>query len=189
MDKKSLRKNYFIDKSFQAGFILKFCAIVIVSSLIIAGLTFVFSQGSTTVAIENTKVQVRQTQDFIFPIVTRILLIVSIFSAFSVGAVSLFVSHKISGPLFRIKREVDILCQGDFKRDFNLRGDDQLQELAKSLNLMSKYLRNNQNQLKSKMSELKSYLEKKKYVINAQDKEPVSLIVEEIVAELEKIKS
>ncbi|MBU0469822.1 MAG: hypothetical protein KKD07_09285 [Candidatus Omnitrophica bacterium] len=189
MDKRTLRKNYFIDRSFQAGFILKFCAIVIISSLFIAGLTFVFSRGSTTVAIENTKVQVKQTQDFIFPIVARVLLIVSIFSAASVGAVSLFVSHKISGPLFRIKREVDVLCEGDLKRDFNLRGDDQLQELAKSLNVMSKYLRKNHNLLKSRMSDLKAYLEKKKYVLSAEDKEPVSLIVEEISAELDKIKS
>ena len=38
MTQQYRRKNYFIDKSFQAKFILLFCSVVIISSVLVIGL-------------------------------------------------------------------------------------------------------------------------------------------------------
>ena len=72
------RKHYFIDKEFQTKFILRFCGVVVVSSLLIGILIFLLSQNSTTVAIENTQVRVKTTADFILPVLVQTIIVVSI---------------------------------------------------------------------------------------------------------------
>jgi nitrogen fixation/metabolism regulation signal transduction histidine kinase len=177
---RNKRRQYFIDKDFQTKFILKFCAIVIISSLLIGGLIFLFSQNSTTVAIENTKVVVKRTADFILPVMIGTLLIVALFSALVVTAMTLLASHKIAGPLYRLKQEIDILKEADLTRSFNIRAKDQLQALAKSLNDMSDSLRKKHTELKKKCSTLISYLKEKNFRIQPEQKEEFSKMLQDI---------
>ena len=161
MEKQShyKRRVFFIDKNFQTKFVLKFCAIVFVSSFIVATLLLFLSRNSTTVTIENTKVLVKSTSDFIFPIVIQTILVVLIFSSLAVVIVTIFTSHKIAGPLYRLKKEIDVLAEADFRRNFSIRGTDQLQELSKSLTNMCNSLRTKHIQLKEKIEEFKKYIE------------------------------
>ena len=154
------RRHYFIDKSFQAKFILKFCLIVILSSLLIGVTMFYVLRNSTTVAIEDTRVTAKRTADFILPMMMGILLIVATLSALVVSILTLLISHKISGPLYRLKREIDILKDGDFRRNFSIRTRDQLQELSRSLNNMCRALRDKQTELKKRVAAARSSLEK-----------------------------
>ena len=91
------RRNYFIDKNFQSKFIIKFCIIVIISSLAVGVSIFYLSQNFTTVAIENAHVIVKKTSDFMLPIVAETLALVTLFSAIAVIILTLFTSHKIAG--------------------------------------------------------------------------------------------
>jgi len=177
---QSKRKQHFIDKSFQSKFILKFCAIVIISSLLIGGLMFLLSQDSTTVAIENTQVVVKRTADFILPIMVGTLLIVTLFSAATMIVITLLTSHKIAGPLYRLKQEIDTLKDADLTRNFNIRAKDQLQALAKSLNDMSDSLRSKHRDLKNKCSVLITYLKNKDFRIQPEQKEEFSKMLQEI---------
>ncbi|MFC1515017.1 hypothetical protein ACFL5X_03860 [Candidatus Omnitrophota bacterium] len=186
---KYSRRHYFIDKQFQTNFILKFCLIVLVSSVLIGALVLLLSKGSTTVAIENTKVQVKTTSDFILPILLQTIAVVSLFSAFAVGFLSLVSSHKISGPLFRLKREIDILKDGDLGRNFNIRASDQLQALSKSLSEMSVNMRRRYVEVKDKCKDLKGMLEEKKYSLSAEDKAQVAKILAEIDITLKRFKT
>ena len=121
---------------------------------------FYVSRDSTTVAIEDTKVMAKRTADFILPLMMGILLIVATLSALVVSILTLLISHKISGPLYRLKREIDILKDGDFRRNFSIRTRDQLQELSKSLNNMCQALRDKQAELKKGVAAARSSLEK-----------------------------
>ncbi|MDD2689520.1 MAG: hypothetical protein PHT41_05180 [Candidatus Omnitrophica bacterium] len=148
------RKKYFIEKSFQSKFILKFCLIVIAATFIVGLLLFLFSSGSTTVAIENTKVVVKNTADFILPIILTTLILVTIFSAVSVSLLCLFVSHKIAGPLYRLNSEITKFGEGKLGVNFSIRTGDQLKELANSLENMAASLRGKIGMLKDKCNEL-----------------------------------
>ena len=153
------RRNYFIDKSFQAKFIIKFCMIVTISSLLIGALLFFLSRHLTTVAIENAQVIVKSTSDFMLPIIIETILLVTIFAALAVIALTLFASHKIAGPLYRLKREIDLFKNGDLKANFTTRKSDQLQDLAGSLFDMGKVFNNRHSELKGKLIEVKRSLE------------------------------
>ncbi|MEM7816571.1 MAG: methyl-accepting chemotaxis protein [Candidatus Aenigmatarchaeota archaeon] len=157
---KNQRRNYFIEKSFQTKFILKFCLVVLVSFFIVGVLLFFLLQNSTTVVIENTKVKVKTTADFILPILIQTLIVVSIFSAILVSLITLFVSHKIAGPLYRLKREIKKLESGDLNADFRIRSTDQLQDLASALKDMRETLVNNLVKIKQNYETLSEALNK-----------------------------
>ena len=159
MSQKNKRRNYFIDKSFQRNFILKFCAITILASAIIGAILFLLSRGSTTVAIENTNVTVKTTADFILPLIIQTLILVTIFSAISVCWLTLFVSHKIAGPLYRLRREIEKLEKGNLDLDLNIRAGDQVENLAVSLSRMADSLKEKVESLKSEFSGIKHSLD------------------------------
>ncbi len=176
----NLRRQYFIDKSFQARFILKFCSVVIISSIVITGAVFFLTQGSTTVAIENTKVMVKRTADFILPLLLLTVIVASVVTAAVTAVLTLLASHKIAGPLFRIVREVGGVAEGDLRRNFSIRSKDQLQELAKRLEAMCASLRSHQAELKVKCQSLAACVKEAGANIPADQKEKIARLLDEI---------
>lgn len=156
--KKTRRRNYFIDKKFQTKFIVKFCIILLGTSLLIGALFIYFADNSTTVAIENTKVVVKRTSDFMMPIMIQTLIIVTMSSAVSVIILTLFTSHKIAGPLYRIKKEIDVLKEGDLTSVFRIRSKDQLKSLVNSISDLADVWRGKHSLLKEKVSDIKQIL-------------------------------
>lgn len=183
------RRNYFIDKNFQTKFMLKFGSIIVLSSLLILGGILFFSSNSNTVAIEDTRVTVERTSAFILPIVAINLTVVVFFSGLGVLVLTLLVSHKISGPLFRLRREVNLLQHADFRRDFNIRGNDQLQEFAKSLNAMCSSLKGKHLGLKDSFSSLNQFLRDRNFRIAAKDADQLSALLNHLQAELDNFKT
>lgn len=127
------RRNYFIDKGFQTQFMISFCFIVIVATLVVSLLAVILTRGSTTVVIENTRVFAKGTSAFLRPLMIRVFVLVTIFSSLAVIILTLFVSHRIAGPLFSINRQVQKLIEGDLTVRFHLRTNDQIQTLAVAL--------------------------------------------------------
>lgn len=130
------RRIYFIEKQFQTRFILKFCAIVAIGGLLTIGIIYLLAMQSTTVSFINSRVVVRTTADFILPILIQTVVIVMIIVSLATIVVTLFVSHKIAGPLYRFKKVIKALEEGDFSEDFRIRLHDQLQDLAGAFNNM-----------------------------------------------------
>lgn len=130
------RRNYFIEKGFQARFILRFCALVALGGLLIVILLYLFGRHSTTVSIINSRVAVRSTSDFLLPILIQTIAIVFVLMGLGTIAITLFVSHMIAGPLFRFKKVLKSLEDGDFNCEFRIRHTDQLKDLASALNAM-----------------------------------------------------
>jgi methyl-accepting chemotaxis protein len=177
---RNKRRKYIVDPKFQKDFILRFTGVVVIASLAIGLAIIFFLRDSTTVAIENTKVVVKGTSDFILPVVTTTLLIVTFVSAFAVFGITLLASNRIAGPLFRLKKEIDSLKSGDLTGAFNVREKDELKDLAKSLGSMCSTLRQKHSELKTKSDSLKNYLKDKNFNLSGQDWPAFSKKLEEI---------
>lgn len=124
------RRNYFIDKSFQTKFILKFCSLNILASLLTAVLIYFLNRKTQTVAFENLELVVKSTADFIFPILLQTLVIVSLFIGIATLVVILVTSHKIAGPLYRLTLELKKIKTGDLSSPIHIRTHDQLQKVV-----------------------------------------------------------
>ena len=133
---KNRRKNYFIDKGFQSRFIIKFCMLVILTSVLTGVLMYAFNQGSTTVAFDNLRVVVKTTADFIMPMILVILAVVTLLISISTILVTLFTSHHISGPLYKLMMELEKIKSGDLRNPIRIRAKDNLQKVANEFDEM-----------------------------------------------------
>ncbi len=187
---KNRRKNYFIDKSFQFKFIIKFCIIIILTSLIIGGLIYYLNQNTTTVAFENLKVVVKTTADFLLPITLQILLIVTILASLVAIGLTLFTSHKIAGPLFRLTQELNKMKNGDFSSKINIRAKDQLQKVIGEFNELRVSVNKSVEKIKTNWDEIKSPLNKYIDNINNSDEKKKSYeCVRQIESEIKRFKT
>ncbi len=130
------RKIRIVRMGFQRNFILKFCAIMILSSLIIAAIVYVLSASSVTTVFENSRLTIKSTADFILP-----LLIISSLVAIVIGGIitiilTLFISHRIAGPLYRLEHDIKEVGNGNLSVVIHVRKKDELKDLVGFLNQM-----------------------------------------------------
>jgi methyl-accepting chemotaxis protein len=104
-------------------------------------------------------VVVRTTADFILPLLVQTVVIVSVLVGLATILVTLFVSHKIAGPLYRFKMVMQALSSGDFSTDFRIRHLDQLQDIATAFNAMIGKIRSELKSLKENFRSLREKLD------------------------------
>jgi len=158
-NKNYRRRNYFINKKFQGKFILKFSALVIIGGILTIALLYLLGAQSKTIAIQNSRVVAKTTADFILPLLIQTVIAVTILVGITAGILTLLMSHKFSGPLYRLKKAIEALEVGDFSSEFNIRSTDQLNGLADKINSMIRNTRQKMFGLKNNVVSLKQKLD------------------------------
>jgi len=156
-------------------------------ALLTIGLVYYLASKSTTVAIVNSRVIVMSTSDFLLPMLIQTVLIVMFLVGIATIFVTLFVSHKIAGPLYHFKRTMEVLEKGDFSSDFRIRCFDQLQGLADKFNAMIGRTRQQVNLIKSNFTSLKNKLDSLSQDEVVERRKSALLELKNIAEELDKI--
>lgn len=133
---KITRRQYFVQKDFQFKFILKFCIVLLIGIIISTGLLFLFSKDTLTSSFEQSRLTIKNTAFAILPSVFLSNLITLALITLATIVVTLLVSHKIAGPLFRFQKELKQIGEGDLTQIISLRDKDQITAIADSLNQM-----------------------------------------------------
>lgn len=133
------RTRYLVQRRFQlkyAGWLLVVCALVGWLAGATVYVTAMQQLGSRIEQIypQSRAVSIFQTTQW--TLARNLLWLIPVLLVVSVG-----MSHKIAGPLVRIKRMVDEVGAGDVPSPITLRKRDELQDLAASLNAMGERLR------------------------------------------------
>lgn len=157
MEKRMKRRVYFIEKSFQAKFIMKFCGLVVFGGLLTMGLLYLWATKATTVSIVDSRVIVTTTAHYMLPLLIQTFVIVTLVIAIAAILLTLFVSHKIAGPLYRFKKVMEVISEGDFLSQVKIRKGDQLQDLAK---IFDEMITKNRVKLKALKADLGIFREK-----------------------------
>ncbi|MCX5665922.1 MAG: hypothetical protein NT036_02595 [Candidatus Omnitrophica bacterium] len=152
------RKNYFINRKFQAGFIIKFCILVIMGTAISGGVVYWMSRSTVTSTFENSRLVIKSTADFILPSVLLSGAFVVIAVGIAAIAITLFTSHRIAGPLYRIEKDLEELSRGNLNVHFNLRKNDEIKVLADTLNDLAGLFKRNILHARKAISELEAAL-------------------------------
>lgn len=175
------RRNYFIDKKFQGRFIGKFSALVLMGGVLTIAVLYQLGTQSKTVAIENSRVVATTTADFILPLLVQTVIIVTVVVGITAALLTLLASHRISGPLYRFRKVLEALEQGDFSSsEFHIRSGDQFHDLADEMNRMIRATRQEMARLKHSTVSLKQKLD----TLDESDLPEHKRVV---LAELEKI--
>jgi methyl-accepting chemotaxis protein len=150
------RRNYYINKRFQGEFIIKFCVLVLLGSLISAVIIYIMTSSTVTTAFVNSKLTIKSTADFIMPAVLLASAVVVVFIGIAAIGITLFTSHRIAGPLYRIEKDLNDISAGRLNIVFQLRTNDEIKPIVASLNEMVNSLKEKIVRIKKSVAELES---------------------------------
>jgi len=131
------RKILFIKKDFQFKFILKFCLLILASVVISTGALFFFSSDTLTSSFQDSRLVIKNTSLAILPIMLYINLVTLGLITLATIAVTLIVSHKLFGPLYRFEKDLQDIGRGNLVKQIHLRKEDQLIDFIASINNMT----------------------------------------------------
>lgn len=172
---KNRRKNYFIKRDFQGRFILRFCGLVILGSVISGVILILFSQGSVTTAFVNSRLSIVSTADYILPCLVGSSLITIGLISIATAVVVMYLSHRIAGPLFRIERSARQIGAGDLTLNIKLRSTDEMKKLADCFNEMTGNLNQGLSKIKAQSGNLDSAIDNLKAVSEDKSFSPKQL--------------
>jgi len=131
--------DFSIKKRLQWRILVKIWSIIL-ASLFVTGIIFYFySDINVGKSYRLFHVKAESFLDFLIPV-----LLTGFFASLILGVVaSLFFPHAIAGPLYKIERELVDIGKGDLRKEIKIRKGDELKDLADSVNIMARGLRDN----------------------------------------------
>jgi len=146
------RRNYFINKEFQARFIIKFLSVTLIGSAISGYVMFLMVERDVEHTFYSSHIRLGTTGQLLLPTLLKVNFGVLAAVLLAVAIITLLITHKVAGPLYRLGRSAEKIADGDLTGSFNLRTNDELKGLARSLDTMN-------SRLKERFSELKAQAE------------------------------
>jgi methyl-accepting chemotaxis protein len=136
--KPFFRKKYFIDKQLQSKFILFIILLLLVYTLLFVVILFVpyMIPLSFDYPLQEQTDAARMLLSLHTSIWPALAIVI-----FSLSVLSIFISHKVAGPLYRLKRSLAEIAAGSIEMDMKFRKRDELHDLADSVNLVIHELR------------------------------------------------
>ncbi len=148
-EKSFRRKQYIVKKGFQSRLITIILLLVLIVANITGGLIYgVLKIDASREWLVNT-FGLSDADDMLLPAV----LIAEIISFLIVGLISLFVSHRMAGPIYRFEKVTEGMSEGDFTIHVKLRDKDEFKDLADSFNNMINRLTEHMDELKDSSQE------------------------------------
>ncbi len=140
------RTNFLINKRFQLRFAFFVCSWIFALSMIYPIVIFnIFEFFIKGFADGNTVVPTL-TSDKVKLIENQVLVVLGIIQLVFLGItfiLTIFLSHRIAGPLFKLKRAIDDVKNGNVDQKIYFRKNDHFIELQDSFNEMVQYLSSN----------------------------------------------
>ncbi len=158
MEKKYKRHIYIINKSFQYKYIFIILSIMLITIFTVSFTTFYIIWSNIIKEYFFIPEASKKLAD-IFVKTSELLLIPLIILTIIFSIVGVFYSHKIAGPLFRVKRICDELARGNLNQIVKFRKGDEFHDVADALNKVI-------NGLKTLIIEDKEIVEKILHIIN-----------------------
>jgi len=126
------RRRYIVKKEFQLRYVGLILAIVLVSALISGYTIYYNSWVLLGDKLANVYPQGRLVH-MLRSVTGKLALNMALVAILCAG-IGVIASHRIAGPIDKMKRFIDDVAKGDYSRRLRLRKKDELKDLAESLN-------------------------------------------------------
>ena len=134
MVKTVKRRKYFIKKDYQGKLILSCFLFVAGIGLLFNVVLGMLSADSLTISYSNQDLQLGQTPMMLFKQVLTANWILIILGGGFVVFASLFLSHRVVGPMYRFEATLESMKKGKLDTVIKLRDKDEGKELAQKIN-------------------------------------------------------
>lgn len=174
------RSVFLINPSFQLKFSLIVCSVILASTLIYPIIIYDFFKLVSSASPELAEQVVAARNELVIYLVTiQIVITVLAFIAF------IFVTHKVAGPLFKLKNHLSGIREGKPITPLTFRSGDYFQDVADEVSLFLETVSTNQEHDFQYLDEVSLYIENLSTAV-PDDKKP---ILNEISRRLIDIKS
>ncbi len=153
------RKNYFIKKDLQGKYIFSFFIFVIAGSIIFTLIFSFLSSDTLTIVYENYNLKIGKTPLVLLKEILSAHWIFIVVGGLVVVILSMFLTHRFAGPIFRFERSIDEITNGNLNFQIKLRQKDEGKELADKINQMILMFSDNLKEMKKISEEIKNELD------------------------------
>jgi len=174
------RRNYFIKQDFQGRFILRFFLTILLSAVVFTIILSIFSAHTITITYRDSFLRIEKTPKALFYEILRAHGLYIFLIGLGISVLSLFLSHRIAGPLYRFERSVEEITKGNLTFRIRLRKKDEAQELANSMNRMIEELSSRISLIKGIAEELSIYIGEIREGSDDRQKESIQKISESL---------
>ena len=149
------RRIYYIEKDFQTKHLILTTVLLVTYTFIFV--VIIFSPSMLTLYFDNPLDEKAEAA-------RRLLLLHSTVwpgiggAILLFGALSIYISHKIAGPLYRLKKSLFMITEGNLDVKVKLRKGDDLKDLAEHVNILVDELRTVVTALKADYDLLSDYI-------------------------------
>lgn len=154
----SRRKILLIERAFQVKFVAKVTFVIVSGTALTGWLLYLFADREFGHAFYRAHYLARSSWELLLPAV----LVSSFASMCLVAALAVFLtlydSHRIGGPLYRFRANLETIAEGDLTRTTRLREGDELRSLSDAMNGMTESLLVRVSAAKEAQAELSGHL-------------------------------
>lgn len=176
------RRNYFINKQVQGVYALfLIMSVGIISLLVSMEILRSFYHSFGGVSGESFFSNI----DLFF--VIKVVILLSL-GSLVIGGLSLFASHRIAGPIFRLNKSLKNITKGNYDERLSFRKNDYFQEIAKNFNDMADSFENKLSTENSAIHKMSNKLDDivEQMSLSDFDRESTLLSLEELKTLIEK---
>lgn len=134
MNRRWRRRNYFIKKDFQGRYIFSFFVLVVAGSIFFTIIFSLLSSDTFTIVYKNYNLQIGKTPVILLMEILRAHWIFLVVGGFVVVVISMFLTHRIAGPLYKFEQSIHEMNRGNIGFDIHLRKNDEGKDLARMIN-------------------------------------------------------
>lgn len=161
------RSTFLINPSFQLKFSLIVCSIIAISTVIYPIIIYDFFQlVSASMPKVTENILSAQSELIYYLVLIQIIITILVFIVF------IFVTHKVAGPLFKLKNHLSAIREGGPIRPLTFRDGDYFRDVAEEVTLFLETIAENQEQDFQYIEEISVYIENLSTVV-PDDKKPV----------------
>lgn len=159
------RKNYFIEKRFQLKYSILTMLLLLAYSFMFV--IIIFAPYMLTLYFDYPLVEKAEAARAILLLHAKVWpgigAVILLF-----GIVSIYVSHKVAGPLYRLKKTLAEVTAGNLNVTVKLRKWDDLKDLAEHVNILIEELRTFVTTLKNDYNLLSEYIQELEHKIEVK---------------------
>ncbi len=137
-----MKNSTLVEKSFKLRFALLLCILIITGAIVLTSFLYFATSESLGSTYGEAIYVINDLKIKIFPLIFSSfysILILAVITL-SIAIISIFFSHKIAGPIYRLEKNLELIGSGDLTVNTKFRADDQLEAIEEDINEMVRSL-------------------------------------------------
>jgi methyl-accepting chemotaxis protein len=153
------RRIVYIHREYQRSFILKSCLVALAAMVIAGVLLYFLSRETITATYQFHHLALRTTAEAILRPLLITNAVVLVCFLFATIFMTIYVSHKVGGPLWHFGKSLKSIGEGDLQVQIRLRENDQLKEFADQINEMTQSLNGKAREVQDQVARLRAKIQ------------------------------